>query len=87
MGIVFNYCSLAVLVIQYESYCLRVSGSIESMSPKTDFTMKMPYSDYWDSRKVNHFPLGPTVWKLPSGLENTVHFQKQPLRAETRILN
>ena len=52
---------------------LRVSGSIESMSPKTDFTMKMPYSDYWDSRGVNHFPLGPTVWKLPSGHENTVN--------------
>ena len=55
---------------------LRVSGSIESMSPKTDFTMKMPYSDYWDSRSVNHFPLGPTVWKLPSGLENTSTFSK-----------
>ena len=51
---------------------LRVSGSIESMSPKTDFTMKIPYFDYWDSNGLNHFPLGSTVWELPSGHENTV---------------
>ena len=51
---------------------LRVSGSIESMSPKTDFTMKIPYLDYCDSNGVNYFPLGPTVWELPSGHENTV---------------
>ena len=51
---------------------LRVSRSIESMSPKTDFTMKIPYFDYWDSNGLNHFPLGSTVWELPSGHENTV---------------
>ena len=51
---------------------LRVSGSIESMSPKTDFTMKIRYLDYCDSNGVNNFPLGPTVWGLPSVHENTV---------------
>ena len=51
---------------------LRVSGSIGSMSPKTDFTMEIPYFDYWDSRGVNRFSLGPTVWELPYGHENTV---------------
>ena len=51
---------------------LRVSPSIESMSPKTDVTMKIPYLDYCDSNGVNHFPLGLTVWELPSGHENTV---------------
>ena len=34
---------------------LRVSGSIESMSPKTDFTMKIRYLDYCDSNGVNNF--------------------------------
>ena len=48
------------------------SGSIGSMSPKTDFTMKIPYLDYCDSNGVNYFPLGPTVWELQSGHENTV---------------
>ena len=57
---------------------LRVSGSIESMLPKTDFTVKIVYFDYWGSRGVNRFPLGPTVWKLPSGHKNTINYTNSP---------
>ena len=56
------------------------------MSPKTDFTMEIPYFDYWDSRGVNRFSLGPTVWELPYGHENTVIRKKQSLKVETRVL-
>ena len=67
---IYDYCDIK-FTKEYQ-HTLRVSGSIESMSPKTDFTMKIPYLDYCDSRGVIHFLVGPTVQKLPSGHENTV---------------
>ena len=66
---------------------LRVSTSIGSISPKTDFTMNIAYFDYCDSRGVIHFLVGPTVQKLPSGHENTVIVKKLSFYAETRTLD